>query len=125
MKTIRSLVICCILAALLVSCNHTEPHPEVRGSQPSLELVLQPSSAAAGEVARVIATAKSFWTPPDAFWPEPSSVSEQDTFWIVWFEKKEKSVMRDGKLVVIKTRPNGQGIRVNKPDFSCQMMPSR
>lgn len=115
------------IAWLCSSCREpaTSQTPRYHGQQPDLKVSLLPDSDTSADVPKVIAVAKGFWKPTDKFWPEPSSISERQTFWWVKFAKKEKVVVRDGQEVVLHTLPGVVCIQVEKADLSCKIIPAR
>ncbi|MBA4386825.1 MAG: hypothetical protein C0404_02520 [Verrucomicrobia bacterium] len=95
-------------------------HDPVPGTiNQKLEAKLQPGSTASNDVAKVLAAVKASWKPTDAYLPEPVSVTEQDTYWIVEFARKKQT----GE--VLDVRPDGKWFRVEKSDFSCTALQSR
>ncbi len=110
-----------LLSALaLASCNSEPPsQPGVYGTQPQTTISLLEGSTAAEEVPKVIAATKAFWEPTDDFWPEPSSVTEHETFWWVKFKEKEMVTVRNGREVITTRVPGVQCIQVDKGDWSC------
>jgi len=109
-----------LCAVAIASCNSETPSPpKVYGSQPETTISLLENSTAAQDVPKVIAAAKAFWKPTDDYWPEPSSVTERETFWWVKFKEKETVTIRNGREVITTSVPGGQCIQVDKGDWSC------
>jgi hypothetical protein len=125
MENRHILVLCAAVAGLSSGCRQQESEAQVNGSQPELQIELTQDSSTTTDVSRVIQAATQFWPPPDTFWTQPERLYDADSDWVVWFKRKEMSVIRDGEEFIIKTRPGGQGVFVSKTDFSCRMMGSR
>jgi len=109
-----------LIALALASCNSEPPsQPDVYGTQPQTTISLLEGSTAAEDVPKVVAAAKAFWKPTDDYWPEPSSVTERETFWWVKFKEKETVTVRNGRQVIKTSVPGVQCIQVEKRDWSC------
>ncbi len=121
-RVLFSCILCCIVAGAVVSCKQPTPWKVIRRQHDERRIILLPNSSSGDDVPKVISAARAFLTPRDEYWPEPESVTERDTHWVVEFTKAMiMPAIQEGKQI----KPDGCWIRVEKKTFSCSIMPSR
>jgi len=124
---IFGLIIVIALGCLWHLWSYNRPAVFLRyyGSQPEMTVTFLPESTNSDSVKQVVQAAKEFFEPPQDYWPEPSNISERETFWWVKFSKKQEVVLMHGKEQITTQIPGVVCIQVEKSNLSCKIIPNR
>jgi|WetSurMetagenome_2_1015567.scaffolds.fasta_scaffold120910_2 hypothetical protein len=114
-----------VIVALIWYLNRPPVFIRYDGYQPEMVIKLLNESTTQDSVRQVVQTAKTFYNPSVDYWPEPASIYEADTFWIVQFRLKKKVFLWRGKEHLQEVEPDTLGIRVEKSNMSCSLRPSQ
>jgi hypothetical protein len=95
------------------------------GYQPQMSIQLLPGNTAKDSVEQVVKAAQKFYNPSNDFWPKPVNVYENDSYWVVEFKSKKKIFLSHGQENVQEVKPDTIGIRVDKAELSCSILPAQ